>query len=62
MPVRSLMGPPFGQFRRVMGPPHSQDDGATRQGAVTEVSQGHGASSEEVFATSWGHHGRSDLK
>jgi hypothetical protein len=62
MSVRSLMGPPIVQFRRVMGPPHSQHDGATRQGAMTEVSQGHGASSEEVFAASWGQLGRSDLK
>jgi hypothetical protein len=55
MPVRSLMGPLFRQFRRIMGPPLSQHDGATRQGVVTQVSQGHGASSEEVFAASWGH-------
>ncbi|WP_437730882.1 hypothetical protein [Sorangium sp. So ce1335] len=33
LPVRSLMGPPDGVFRRVMGPPQSQEDGATRAGA-----------------------------
>src|SRR5580693_5200853 len=50
VPVRRVMGPPCGQFRRIMGPPPSQHDGATRKGGVTQLSQGHGASSDEVFA------------
>ena len=61
MSVCRVMGPPGVVFCRVMGPPRLQDDGATREGAVTEVLQGHGASSEEVFAASRGQHGRSDL-
>jgi hypothetical protein len=56
------MGPPGGEFRRVMGPALLQHDGATRKEVVTRFSQGHGASSEEVFATSWGQLGLSDLK
>jgi hypothetical protein len=56
------MGPLGGDFRRVMGPPRSQHDGATREGAVTLVSQGHGASFQEVFAASWGQPDASDLE
>jgi hypothetical protein len=60
--VRRVMGPLGGDFRRVMGPPRSQHDGATREGAVTLVSQGHGASFQEVFAASWGQPDASDLE
>jgi len=60
--VRSLMGPLLGEFRRIMGPALSQHDGATREGGVTRLSQGHGSSSEAVFAASWGQSGLSDLK
>jgi len=35
MPVRSIMGPLSRQFRRMMGPPVSQDDGATGKGGMT---------------------------
>jgi hypothetical protein len=45
-----------------MGPAPSQHDGATRKEPVTEFSQGHGASFDEVFAASWGQLGLSDLK
>jgi hypothetical protein len=62
LPVRRVMGPLGGDFRRVMGPAHLQHDGATREGAVTLVSQGHGASYQEVFAASWGQPDASDLE
>ena len=54
LPVRRLMGPADGDFRRLMGPPLSQHHGATGKGGLsqfrrlmgppqTRFSQGHGA-------------------
>ena len=48
-------GHPAGDFRRVMGPPQTQDHGATRGGDITLVSQGHGTTSWALFAGPWGH-------
>jgi hypothetical protein len=53
VPVRRLMGPPGRDFRRVMGPPLSQHEGATGEGGVTLLSQGHGAT-PELFSPAHG--------
>jgi hypothetical protein len=57
LPVRSLKGPARSIFRSLMGPPLSQHEGATGEGAMRHFSQPHGAPPDPVFARSWGHPG-----
>ena len=40
-------------FRRVMGPSASQDDGATREGAAARFLRSQGPGSEATFAAAW---------